>query len=329
VVRLLTRLQVWDLPPGTELGIDLYSWNTGQKFLGIKMIPPGLHFVYYSATSAEGQTAPRSGFFHVFRRGEVVGRVWEAAAERLLPADDEQVERMRAGLREVDGRLGPFPHKQWSKWVSLSGRVEATGLARLLPGGTVTAASQVSGQEEQEEVGQEELGIALTALPSVRHPPGCSAGEITQHALDSSFKLEQFLEQHSNVEQVLVELQFSFLCFLVGQNYDCFEHWKQLVAMMCSCKRAMQKYPQLFLSFMSDLHFQMQEVPEDFFVDIVSQNNFLVKSLADLFANIRENVEIEDQLQTRAISFENHLSKKFGWDFSEEDDEFAPVVVEL
>ena len=26
-----------------------------------------------------------------------------------------------------------------------------------------------------------------------------------------------------------MELQFAFLCFLVAQNYDSFEHWKQLV----------------------------------------------------------------------------------------------------
>jgi len=36
-----------DVPPGTEIGIDMESWNTGEKFKGIKMIPPGLHFVYF------------------------------------------------------------------------------------------------------------------------------------------------------------------------------------------------------------------------------------------------------------------------------------------
>ena len=58
-------LVVTQLPPGSEFGIDLYSWNTGEKFLGVKMIPPGLHFVYYS-TAGQGssgpQLAPRTGF---------------------------------------------------------------------------------------------------------------------------------------------------------------------------------------------------------------------------------------------------------------------------
>ena len=36
-----------DVPPGTEFGIDLNTWNVGDNFRGVKMIPPGLHFVYY------------------------------------------------------------------------------------------------------------------------------------------------------------------------------------------------------------------------------------------------------------------------------------------
>jgi len=36
-----------DVPRGTEFGVDLKSWNTGKKFKGVKMIPPGLHYVYY------------------------------------------------------------------------------------------------------------------------------------------------------------------------------------------------------------------------------------------------------------------------------------------
>lgn len=36
-----------NVPIGTEFGIDLKSWETRERFMGVKMIPPGLHFVYY------------------------------------------------------------------------------------------------------------------------------------------------------------------------------------------------------------------------------------------------------------------------------------------
>ena len=40
-------LVLLDVPPETEIGIDMHSWQTGEKFKGIKMIPPGIHFIYF------------------------------------------------------------------------------------------------------------------------------------------------------------------------------------------------------------------------------------------------------------------------------------------
>ena len=59
------------------------------------------------------------------------------------------------------------------------------------------------------------------------------------------------------VDSVLSELQFSFLCFLVGQNYDSFEHWKRLVNVLCGCYDAILKYPQLYKDLITDLYFQV------------------------------------------------------------------------
>ena len=36
-----------NVPEGTEFGIDCNSWDVGPLFKGVKMIPPGFHFVYY------------------------------------------------------------------------------------------------------------------------------------------------------------------------------------------------------------------------------------------------------------------------------------------
>ena len=40
-------LLILDMPEGSEFGIDYNSWTTGPRFKGIKMIPPGIHFVYF------------------------------------------------------------------------------------------------------------------------------------------------------------------------------------------------------------------------------------------------------------------------------------------
>ena len=79
---------------------------------------------------------------------------------------------------------------------------------------------------------------------------------------------------------------------------------------------------------------QIREVPEDFFVDIVSSNNFLVTILTTLFSLVRDNNKIDSMLKARIEKFKKNLSVKFQWDFSEidegeEPDEDKPVVVEI
>ena len=137
------------------------------------------------------------------------------------------------------------------------------------------------------------------------------------------------MADRSETEEVLAELQFSFACFLVGMNYDRIERWKKLEAMFCNCDEALVKHNQLFLNFISDLYFQMIEVPDDFFVDIVSSNNFLVSSLSCLFTNIRNNVAASKKLKDKAERFESSISKRFDWDFSAVDQEDEPVIVDL
>ena len=73
----------------------------------------------------------------------------------------------------------------------------------------------------------------------------------------------------------------------------------------------------------------MQEVPSDFFVDIVSSNNFLCNCLNTLFFNGKSNPDISTQLKQKLKRFENNVTNKFGWDFSQDLDEDAPVYVEI
>ena len=40
-------LLLLNMPEGSEFGIDYNSWTVGPKFRGVKMIPPGIHYIYY------------------------------------------------------------------------------------------------------------------------------------------------------------------------------------------------------------------------------------------------------------------------------------------
>ncbi|KAG0010494.1 a1-alpha2 repression [Entomortierella chlamydospora] len=114
-------LLVLDAPHNQlEFGIDVNCWNTGPRFRGIKIIPPGAHFVYYSlhnTKSAKSSTDEsvkeagtvevteggptggdvRIGFWHQFESGEVVVMKWNAYNEEMeLEKDHEQIARYKA-----------------------------------------------------------------------------------------------------------------------------------------------------------------------------------------------------------------------------------------
>ncbi len=69
-------------------------------------------------------------------------------------------------------------------------------------------------------------------------------------------------------------------------------------------------------------------MPDDFFVDIVSNNNFLVTVLSRLFQTLK-SAGLDSKLRSRAGAFQASLSRKFGWDFDQDLEDEAPVVVDL
>ncbi|KAL3885187.1 hypothetical protein ACJMK2_025279 [Sinanodonta woodiana] len=348
-------LLFFDVPEGTEFGIDYNSWTVGPNFQGVKMIPPGIHFVYYSSRSNNGDTGPRTGFFYNFQRQEIIVRKWDKYNEDVKtdPVSEDEVERYRKNMENLDRFLGPYPYENYKKWVSMSSYVTADLLNRLQPENrrisSVTefiseasdSKSRLAAMQSKMETESDsrdklpelttkpEAVVHFTKLHNQRYPQGSSPDEITKHSLDSSYVLEQTIKSsyQSKEMDLLGEIQFSFICFLIGQVYDAFDQWKKLVHLMCNSKEALEKHNELYMNLISVLHYQIREIPEDFFVDIVSQHNFLTNTLHEFFCNI-EYGNPDVALKRRALKFRDHLTVKFKWDFTSEPDDFAPVVVE-
>ncbi|XP_076132072.1 protein AAR2 homolog isoform X2 [Alosa pseudoharengus] len=359
-------LVLLDVPEGTELGIDYKSWQVGPRFRGIKMIPPGLHFLHYSSSNPKsmgGEIGPKMGLFLSLKPRELVLAHWDRNEEDLdfsATQNVEEVERVKAGLRELDPFLGPYPYDTLRKWVSLTDRVTQEVAEALQPlNGRVCAFCDVvpelqlthtrdraeqnlprndtacqnmkEGLDRLPRMKQREgTELRFSHIPKQIYPPGATPAQITQCSMDLSYALSCLLEQHYPQQplNVLGELQFAFACFLLGNVYDAFEHWKSLLSVLCRSEEAMRTHKELFLGLISVLYHQLGEIPPDFFVDIVSQNNFLTTTLQDFF-QFATGPGMDSTLRKRAEKFKVHLTKKFRWDFEADLDDCAPVVVEL
>ncbi|XP_074653435.1 protein AAR2 homolog [Tubulanus polymorphus] len=363
-----------DVPPGLEFGIDYNSWTIGPKFKGVKMIPPGIHFIYYSARSKEVQTAPRTGFFYHFKHREILVRKWDERTEDIKDDDsisDEQIERFRLNKRDLDPFLGAYPYETYKIWVSLTNHLSVELLNRLQPKSqkisSVTefesessttqsraaerekAAEAAAGTSSGNQASDNTRNLATddACLPQmklnpnhvinftdcrVRYPESSTPSQLSKYNMDLTYTLRYLITQQYNGrhDDILGEIQFSFVCFLIGQVYDAFDQWKRLVRLLCTCEAALVEFPELYERFINALYFQVQKIPDDFFVDIVSRDNFLTTTLTTLFTNLEESdLEIDSGLRSKGRRFRQHLTRKFNWDFTAEPDEYSPVVVEI
>ena len=388
-----------DVPSNTEFGIDYNCWRTGDKFKGVKMIPPGIHYIYYSVTDKYGNVGLRNGFFYNFKLGEVYAKRWNKQTETIddYEFSQDDLENFKANKNDMDRFLGAYPYEQYKRWVSLINNINVEFLNKLIPKSKIISSETAligqkfsltkkpkaenseadaskpdletrtintdlfkapSSLEEAESRLPEmkemnHMSINFSKIPTEPYPKGSTPLEITKYSIDMSHRLELLIGQHQgllgrenpNPLDVLCELQFGFICFLIGHVYEAFEQWKQLVSLICNSDTIIKKYPSLFIQFIQTLYFQLKEMPEDFFTDIITSNNFLVVNLHNLFSNINDcyallqsenekqlissaNLNLIQNLNERATKFKEFLQEKFDFDFELEPDEYAPVVCE-
>lgn len=363
---LLTQgatLILLDIPMGTDVGIDIKSWVVGQNFKGIKMIPPGIHFVHYSAANELGELAPRIGFFHDFQQSEFLVKKWDRKKEDISSESvpEETVQRLRDNIKELDRYLGPYPHEIWKSWMKLTSGISASLVTRCSPlcGYVQSAlelehcsdASRPRGQESKSkrkrsrltaEDKEEQLlpdlkpkpgtELRLTEIPDKHYPDDATPSEITRHSLDTSYTLDTTLKKLREPIEIIGEMQLTFVCFLAGQSLDAFEQWKKLITLICGADNAIPQYRSIYMEFLQALEVELSYVPEEVLCDIVASNNFVYRNLCNLFGNIESNSEVDGRLKSYAKRLQTRLTAKFLWDFSnllEEADDEAPVIVAL
>ena len=78
-------------------------------------------------------------------------------------------------------------------------------------------------------------------------------------------------------KDLLAEAQLSFLLLLVVHNFEGFEQWKRILHLVCFAQDASRDpaWQPFYLEFLVILRQQLDQIPQDFFVDLISQDSFL------------------------------------------------------
>jgi A1 cistron-splicing factor AAR2 len=79
-----------DVPQGTVVGVDQQAFAVGPKYKGLKMVPPGVHFLSWQAAGTDNQFAPTVSCFVHLSGQQVHVRRWDARAEVAAEVQDEE-----------------------------------------------------------------------------------------------------------------------------------------------------------------------------------------------------------------------------------------------
>jgi A1 cistron-splicing factor AAR2 len=342
-----------NLPPKALAGIDLLSFTSSPRFRGVRNVPPGLHFVF---TANDSTLSVRHGAWFYVSPGvgspQVFVKKWDESAEDLV-AETSQAEvlRHKANLGSI-WKDGLTPYRQsvqegdsgaeegWSEestdWSKLTSQVTPTMLSRICglnpDHWNLTSASSAT-QDLDDIPGLETSNSMLHPEKELRFLPidlkktwreGATGRERTEAAQDRSWFLGDLIDNHCQARdlrgrenEILGELQFTFLMVLTLNNNSCLEQWKRLLRLLLTCRQAVKQRSHLFLDFLKCLRIQLGHCA-DMEGDLFDMNDVGGGFLKPLFGQFRKALDDFDgkwkaDLVDELDDLQDYMQKEFGW----------------
>ncbi|XP_023292242.2 protein AAR2 homolog [Lucilia cuprina] len=348
-------LFITGVPKGTEFGIDLCSYVIGDNFRGVKMIPPGPHYVWCAATGPYGDVAPRVGFTHFFEEQELLVREWDANNEELrdrqIAEPELEKRRLKENLKMLDSYLAPYDFRYCGEWRKLTDTITKQCVARCRPAlGTIrTNVELLSCPDAERPRGPlTETHPSMSAklvndendlLPQLkpvdgtaprftlvpeRIPKNSTPAEISKHSLDCIQACNNLLSNFNPTQDLIQEIQLSFVFFMVGYSVESLAYWRKVLALLSHSEEAVSKYRLLYMKYSEVLVHQLPHLPEELME--ASERNTVYKDIRSLLVNLNLS-----GLHKSAEFLSKKLQNSMNWTFEgllDEDPEDMPVIVE-
>jgi A1 cistron-splicing factor AAR2 len=367
----------FNVPNGFQIGIDYYSYQVSNKFIGFKKIPKGVHFIYYSVDP----NSPPICFFDCFENNDIKILEWNEKEEDFFFIKDENLlkeTQLKFKRFEYNKDLGEYPLQKNKIWNKLSNFINKTLISNLEPlnkkifplsteeykkikifenkendneNDKVNDKENKENDNENDKVNNKEkkendidnkkeiienktekkiYQIYFTKIPKLIYKKGLDPKELTELNLDKSKLLNQILKDNfeNKFENLLGELQFSYICFIVGQNFNGFEQWKKILDLICSCDEFWKNNQKNLILFLKALYNQLNTIEDDFFLDEISNSNFLNQLLKNFLDNLFEYEDKDVIFELK--KFKNFFESKFKIKYEEllNEDEL-PVIVDF
>lgn len=330
-------LLLLNCPKFMDFGIDFSSWTIGDKFMGIKHITPGPHFIYYS-TKDENYMFKQGFFIDIAtdNKNKIHIRKWNPEIGDFVNLKEEDEKNFSIGVQNLDfdAYLGNYPTDQIENWRSLSNFIEDKILQRLEPINKryITSSKEYEKENAPNSIDAEIKGnIYFTDIPKKKFSLKCNFKSdpetLTKINIDKSTILEELLlkEYKLDTNILLGEFQYSFITFFLCEIYESFEQWKNIFILISSAYESIKTRENFYCEFIEVIYHQFIQFPKDFFYDEISSDNFL-KRVLNNFIKFCENLVSEDsqgkmfnKLIKRVRLFKKFLKEFFDFEIKDEE----------
>lgn len=352
-------LIVAGVPTGTEFSMDCTKNVVAERFRGVKMIPPGPHFVTCASRGPYGDMAPKVGFIHYYKEQEIIIREWDETTEELTTRTkgdaDLEKQRIRENLKELDVYLAPYDYSAMAKWTAQSAFISERVITRLSPANGIirNCVDLLSCPDEERPRGH---GVEIMSpvtrrlkqnstfdedalLPDLKPIPGTSSNytkipdrcpktaspqEVSKHHLDSIAAVDNLLGQFEDPDELLGEVQFAFVSYFAGGSLEGLAHWRKILLLLAHSEVAAQKYSLFFKKYLKVLSAQIPELPEELMTP--GPFNTVYQDTRKLLTHCSQS-----GLSAEVDHLQKILKRSMHWEFDdllEEDPEDLPVIVE-
>ena len=310
--KKLGTLLLLNPPKKMQFGIDLSQWVIGEKFLGIKLIPFGIHYISFSLSN-ESMGFKQGFFINITQKNRNIIREWSEKYETFFPLSEELTKNYSIGLDNLDFdlNLGNYPHKQSSNWNDISSLINIDIINNLQKNINMSLTTDINNDEENNE--------KLLLFSDINY----TEINLNQPCLINSIDKSEILEKifanvkNNNINIVLGEFQYCFILFLIGESYEALKQWKDLFILISSSEKIINKFENFFCKFIEVIYEQLRILPDDLFHDVILENNFLKRYLSNFLLYEIKNC---NKFNKRQELLKKFVEEKFGYKILTEEE---------
>ena len=349
--RNLGVLLLLNSPKKMQFGIDLSQWVIGEKFMGIKLIPIGIHYISFSLS--EENNAFKQGFFIEIESGKNksknIIREWSKKYQTFIRLNEETTKNYSIGLDNLDfdQYLGNYPYEQISNWKDLTSFLNIDTINRLQKNINVTMCPELI-EEKNDDDENNDINIDNNNdennINNINEDNKINENtnnnefkkynqlisyediEFTEfylnqpeyiNSLDKSKLLEKILLQFKKSEEFLGEFQYTFILFLIGEVYEALKQWKDIFILISSSEELVKNFEKFFCNFIEVIYNQLRLFPDDLMHDVILTNNFLKRYLTNF---LLFDLKDKKSFSKRQKLLKSFVEEKFGYKILNEEE---------